>query len=451
MPSASSKSSLPPPASMENNDIAEDMVQVLTRKLRNMERRKWKLDSYKKRVEEGKVLNEDQINAVGQLDNLKLNLDFGRELLKSFTDHLTEHQKLQAKLAKKESAMQRESDIAKVCQVLELQSLMDNLSEDVRADFLSGTNGAVEVTAESFDQIDEFYKLITPNPDDEKPMKEQQRSASEHIVKFMNSNSGPVVGTTYKLLNELVTSIKECAYFDPSKASEEEEEEEEEEETALEAEEGAVEDEDNAQEQEESANKEEPVPEDQAVETINGRTENLLYGDSALASDSKDVTTFASNEHGLNFLSESEVESKQQMTEEPLPAVENQTPVPPVEDMGFVAQGEGKGWAEQGAIGNQRNDSGGFDSAQHSNGFSRGSRGGRGGFRRGDGGFFRRGGPPGERGNRRGGRGGFGGNPRGGRGGFGPQQDNYRGSGRGGRGGPPRGGRGGQRGRGPPQ
>ena len=53
-----------------------------------------------------------------------------------------------------------------------------------------------EVTAESFDQIDEFYKLITPNPDDEKPLKEQQRSASEHIVKFMNSNSGPVVGTT---------------------------------------------------------------------------------------------------------------------------------------------------------------------------------------------------------------------------------------------------------------
>ena len=39
--------------------------------------------------------------------------------------------------------MQRENDIAKVCQVLELQSLMDNLSEDVRADFLSGSNGAV--------------------------------------------------------------------------------------------------------------------------------------------------------------------------------------------------------------------------------------------------------------------------------------------------------------------
>lgn len=55
----------------------------------------------------------------------------------------------------------------------------------------------------------------------------------------------------------------------------------------------------------------------------------------------------------------------------------------------------------------------------HSNGYSRGGRGGRGGYRRGDG-YNRRGGPPGERGNRRG-RGGFGGPPRGGRGGYGQQ------------------------------
>ena len=40
-------------------------------------------------------------------------------------------------------AAQHDGDISKVCQVLELQSLMDNLSEDVRVDFLNGTNRAV--------------------------------------------------------------------------------------------------------------------------------------------------------------------------------------------------------------------------------------------------------------------------------------------------------------------
>ena len=55
--------------------------------------------------------------------------------------------KLQKKMAKRDQAAmiaaQRDSDISKVCQVLELQSLMDNLSEDVRVDFLNGANGAV--------------------------------------------------------------------------------------------------------------------------------------------------------------------------------------------------------------------------------------------------------------------------------------------------------------------
>ena len=67
--------------------------------------------------------------------------------LTGLTLSLLQHQKLQKKLAKRDqaaqAAAQRDGDISKVCQVLELQSLMDNLSEDVRVDFLNGTNGAV--------------------------------------------------------------------------------------------------------------------------------------------------------------------------------------------------------------------------------------------------------------------------------------------------------------------
>ena len=57
------------------------------------------------------------------------------------------NQKLQKKMAKRDQAAmlvaQHDSDVSKVCQVLELQALMDNLSEDVRVDFLNGSNGAV--------------------------------------------------------------------------------------------------------------------------------------------------------------------------------------------------------------------------------------------------------------------------------------------------------------------
>lgn len=52
------------------------------------------------------------------------------------------------------------------------------------------------VSEESFVQIDEFYKLITPNADGDEPMKEQQMAASQYIVKFLEASPEAVVGTT---------------------------------------------------------------------------------------------------------------------------------------------------------------------------------------------------------------------------------------------------------------
>ena len=45
-----------------------------------------------------------------------------------------------------------------VQEVLELQHLMDSLSDDVRADFLNGTNGAV-VSEISFYTIIQVYRI----------------------------------------------------------------------------------------------------------------------------------------------------------------------------------------------------------------------------------------------------------------------------------------------------
>lgn len=59
------------------------------------------------------------------------------------------------------------------------------------------------MSEEKFVQIDEFYKLITPNADEEKPIKEQQLAASQHIVKFLEASPEAVVGATciFLLLN----------------------------------------------------------------------------------------------------------------------------------------------------------------------------------------------------------------------------------------------------------
>ena len=52
------------------------------------------------------------------------------------------------------------------------------------------------VSEESFVQIDDFYKLITPNAEGDEPIKEQQMAASRHIVKFLDASPDAVVGTT---------------------------------------------------------------------------------------------------------------------------------------------------------------------------------------------------------------------------------------------------------------
>ena len=102
----------------------------------------------------------------------------------------------------------------------------------------------------------------------------------------------------------------------------------------------------------------------QTAETTNGATETHFNGGNTAASDAKvegNVATFASNEHGLNFLSESEVESKPQAAVEPPAPVENLSERAPPESSGFGTQRADEGWVEQGgeaAAGDQGDNTG---------------------------------------------------------------------------------------------
>lgn len=60
MPSASSQSSMQITAQMENNDLTKSVLSLLEKKVRNLEKRKGKLDGYKKLVDAGQSLNDDQ-------------------------------------------------------------------------------------------------------------------------------------------------------------------------------------------------------------------------------------------------------------------------------------------------------------------------------------------------------------------------------------------------------
>lgn len=441
---------------MEGNDIVKNALNIVEKKVRNLEKRKGKLDSYRKLIKDGKELSEEQKTAVSKMDYVENNLDFARELQKQFAQLSVEYQKHLKKQAKRDQLVQQEAqhsgNVSRVKEVLELQNLMENLSEDVRTDFLNGSNGAVTLVPEDFVHIDEFYKLITPTAGDEVNMNDQTATASEHIVHFLEGSSTQVAGTSYKALQDLVNKIKGCGYFSQSadEAVAADVSEEEEKAAGEEAEEG-----------EESEETEEVVPAQPATEEgTNGihaeepttQVTNTQPG----AEPVTNISSIEANEHGLNFLSESAVETKPQVDQ-----TQQSTGAPITEGSGFDAAPAGNNWEEHGN-GQDASGEADFETVQSNNGFGRGGRGGfgRGGGRGGGGrgGNFNRrgGGDRGDRGRRGGGRGGFGGGQGNREGGFQRQDGNYRRGGgerRGGRGGfGQRGGtpRGGQRGSGFP-
>lgn len=62
-----------------------------------------------------------------------------------------------------------------------------------------------------------------------------------------------------------------------------------------------------------------------------------------MISEPKDEKAFASNKHSLNYLSEAEVESKQQIEGEVMPAVENQPDAAPVQNSEISARVKDEG------------------------------------------------------------------------------------------------------------
>jgi hypothetical protein len=85
--------------------------------------------------------------------------------------------------------------------------------ETVRESFKEGKNGAVKLSEEQLNQLDELYKLISPSWEEE-DFEEQLKQSSEHIVNLLDGVDKSVVGTTYKDLLALITQVQECGYFE---------------------------------------------------------------------------------------------------------------------------------------------------------------------------------------------------------------------------------------------
>ncbi|XP_056317402.1 caprin-1a isoform X2 [Danio aesculapii] len=197
------------------SEALKQVLVVIDKKVRNMEKRKSKLDDYQTRKDKGERLNQDQLEALSKAPEVAHNLDFARELQKSFLALNVEIQKTVKKATRREQLKREEAERKRLKAVLEMQYLLEQLGEEsVRQELTLSTGEAPLLTEAELMGLDEFYKLIGPERDSSVRLAEQFDEASVHLWELLEGRDKAVAGTTYKALKETLDKMLLSGYFD---------------------------------------------------------------------------------------------------------------------------------------------------------------------------------------------------------------------------------------------
>ncbi|XP_057186525.1 caprin-1a isoform X2 [Triplophysa rosa] len=195
------------------SETLKQVLGVIDKKVRNMEKRKSKLNDYQTRKDKGEHLNQDQLEALSKAQEVAHNLEFARELQKSFMALNVENQKTVKKTLRREQLKREEAERRRLKAVLEVQYLLDQLGEEsVRRDLTQSETPLL--TESEITSLDEFYKLIGPERDTNVRLAEQFDEASVHLWELLEGRDKAVAGTTYKALKETLDKMLLSGYFD---------------------------------------------------------------------------------------------------------------------------------------------------------------------------------------------------------------------------------------------
>uniref|UniRef100_A0AAR2K8S2 Caprin-1 dimerization domain-containing protein n=1 Tax=Pygocentrus nattereri TaxID=42514 RepID=A0AAR2K8S2_PYGNA len=219
MPSATNGNRTVKSASPElpgtQSEAMKQVLGVVEKKVRNMEKKKSKLDDYHARNIKGERLNQDQLEALSKYQEVINNLEFARELHKSFLALSQDIQKVAKKAARREQLLRDEVEQARLKKVLEVQFLLDRLGDEaVRQELLRSADGPALLSDNNLAALDEFYKLVGPERDQNIRLNDQYQEASQHLWDLLEGKDKAVAGTTYTALKEMLERVLQSGYFD---------------------------------------------------------------------------------------------------------------------------------------------------------------------------------------------------------------------------------------------
>ncbi|XP_048863596.1 caprin-2 isoform X2 [Brienomyrus brachyistius] len=193
----------------------ENGLICLKHKIRNIEKKKLKLENYKKRIMNGESLNPDQLDAVETYEEVVHNLKFAKELQKTIGALSQDLLKAQKKAVRREQTSQMEAEKQRLCTVLQVHYILQNLQkEHTRKDFRSGLNGAPFLSARELEHLLELSTLLGCRRDESVSLQDQMEQVSIVYWDLLEGGEKPVAGTTYKHLKENLARLMDCEYFD---------------------------------------------------------------------------------------------------------------------------------------------------------------------------------------------------------------------------------------------
>ncbi|XP_068802610.1 caprin-2 isoform X2 [Struthio camelus] len=187
----------------------------LKHKIRNIEKKKLKLEDYKDRLKKGEALNQDQLEAVEKYDEVVHNLEFAKELQKTFSGLSQDLLKAQRKAHRRESLLKLEAEKKKLRTILQVQYVLQNFTQEhVQKDFKGGVNGAIYLPSKELDYLIRFAKLTCPERNENLSVEDQMEQSSLYFWDLLEGSEKPVVGTTYKHMKDLLSKLLDSGYFE---------------------------------------------------------------------------------------------------------------------------------------------------------------------------------------------------------------------------------------------
>ncbi|XP_059361189.1 caprin-2-like [Carassius carassius] len=193
----------------------EDSLICLKHKIRNIEKKKLKLESYSERMKKGDKLNPDQLEAVGKYDEVIHNLTFAKELQKTIGALTQDLLKAQRKAARQEKLMRIEEERKRLSLILQVQYVLHSLQrEDVRRNFCNARQHSCYLSTQDIESLLDLASLSGCKRNHRMSLEDQMEQAAIVYGELLEGNESPVAGSTYKHMKEKLLRLVDCGFFD---------------------------------------------------------------------------------------------------------------------------------------------------------------------------------------------------------------------------------------------